>query len=177
MSKNKTTKKETVDVLDEEQGNSPVSELTNQLEELQAKVQENWDKFLAASAEVDNVRKRAERDIANAHKYGVEKFAKSLLPVLDSMEKSLETFNESEHDVSAIQEGAELTFKMLLDALEKVGVEQLDPQGEPFDPQLHEAMSTQPAEGLEPNTVVTVLQKGYKLEGRLLRPAMVIVSS
>lgn len=135
---------------------------------------ENWEKSVRALAELDNVRRRAEREVANAHRYGLERFASSLLPVIDSLEQAKQ-IAESQEDTN-MREGLELTMKLFLDVLQRFEIKQLNPEGETFDPQLHEAMSIQEVEGVEPNKVLTVFQKGYMLHDRVIRPARVIVS-
>ena len=153
-----------------------IESLQEQLLAAQAKVQDQQDSVLRAQAEVQNVRRRSERDVANAHKFALEKFSSELLPVVDTLERALQSATDSENDDDSIREGIELTLKMLTDTLKKHGVEQNDPLGEPFNPELHQAMSMQPNPDMEPNTVMAVLQKGYTLGGRLIRPAMVVVS-
>ena len=153
-----------------------IESVQEQLLAAQAKVQDQQDSVLRAQAEVQNVRRRTERDVANAHKFALEKFSSDLLPVVDTLERALQSAVDSENGDDAIQEGIELTLKMLTDTLKKHGVEQNDPLGEPFNPELHQAMSMQPNPDMEPNTVMAVLQKGYTLGGRLVRPAMVVVS-
>lgn len=138
------------------------------------KAHENWEKSVRAIAELDNVRRRTERDISNAHRYGIEKMVSSLIPVADSLEQALQMANK-EAD-SAMVEGLELTIKLFLDALQKQGVTQIDPIGEVFNPQEHEAMSMQETRDMAPNTVAVVFQKGYKLNDRVVRPARVIVA-
>ncbi|MCL4122481.1 UNVERIFIED_CONTAM: hypothetical protein GTU68_040705 [Idotea baltica] len=122
------------------------------------------EEVLRAAAEAENIRKRAERDVANARKFGIEKFAKELMPVTDSLDQALKH-----------EEGVEMTAKMLLDVLKKNGLEELDPMGEKFDPNFHEAMAMVPNPELEDNTVFDVFQKGYLLNGRVVRAAKVIV--
>ncbi len=134
---------------------------------------ENWEKSVRALAELDNVRRRAEREIANAHRYGQEKLTTALLPVVDSLEQALQMVKEPD---TAMREGLELTMKLFLDVLQKFDVQQIDPMGTSFDPQLHEAMSMQEVPGTPANTVIAVFQKGYTLNDRLIRPARVIVS-
>ena len=151
-----------------------IESLQEQLLATQAKVQDQQDSVLRAQAEVQNMRRRAERDVANAHKFALEKFSADLLPVVDTLERALQSAADNADD--STQEGVELTLKMLTDTLKKHGVEQNDPIGEPFNPELHQAMSMQPNPDMEPNTVMAVLQKGYTLGGRLVRPAMVVVS-
>jgi molecular chaperone GrpE len=142
---------------------------------LQAKADENWQKYLRAAAELENVRKRAARDVENAHKFALERFAVELLAVRDSLEMGLAAGDDA--DVESLRQGKEATLKQLVTIMERFGVEELDPQGEPFDPGLHEAMTMQPSADLEPGSVLTVIQKGYALNGRLLRPARVVVAA
>ncbi|OCH97008.1 nucleotide exchange factor GrpE [Legionella jamestowniensis] len=163
------------DMLDEPALEHPSYEsLEEQLTAAEQKAHENWEKAARAMAELENVRRRAERDVSNAHRYGVEKLLTSFLPVADSIEQALQ-LSEKEQN-SSMHEGLELTMKLFLDVLEKNGVKQLNPLGEPFNPQEHEAMSMQEAEGAAPNTVLAVFQKGYKLHDRVIRPARVVVT-
>ena len=143
--------------------------------ELQAKVDDNWEKYLRAAAELENVRKRAARDVENAHKFALERFAGELLAVLDSLEMGLAAGEDA--DVDTLLQGKEATLKQLTSIMERFGVEELDPQGEPFDPAMHEAMTMQASADVEPGSVLTVFQKGYALNGRLLRPARVVVAA
>jgi len=152
-----------------------VKQLQEELEKVKTTLGESKDQLLRAHAEMDNLRRRARIDVENAHKYGLEKFVKSLLPVVDSLEKALEA-GEKHESAQAHAEGVELTLKMFLDVLKKFDVNVIDPEGEPFNPDQHEAVSMLPNPEVEPNTVIQVLQKGYELNGRLIRPAMVIVS-
>ena len=147
------------------------------LEEAQRKADDYWDQLLRAQADLTNMQRRAERELANAHKYALDRFVRELLPVHDSLELGLKAASEPDSDPEKIREGLELTLRMLIEALDKFGVKVVDPSGEPFDPELHEAMTTQPAPDLPPNTVVNVFQKGFLLNDRLVRPASVIVSS
>ena len=142
---------------------------------LQAKADENWDRYLRAAAEADNVRKRAARDVENARKYALENFGRELLAVKDSLEMGIQAADNA--DVDALLAGKEATLKLLATTLERFGIEELDPEGEPFDPEQHEAVSMQPSDDLEPGSVLKVIQKGYSLNGRLLRPAMVVVAA
>jgi len=145
------------------------------LAELQEQLEQAKDQALRAHADAQNARRRAEKDVENAHKFALEKFSKELLPVVDSLERALETF--AQHDVAdAVKEGVEMTLNMFISTLNKFNVEQIDPVGTPFDPQFHEAMSMVPNPDAEPNTVIAVMQKGYLLNGRLVRPAMVMVA-
>jgi molecular chaperone GrpE len=157
---------------DQETDETPESD---EMSELQAKVDENWDKFVRAAAELDNVRKRADRDVANAHKFALERFATDILAVCDSLDMALAT--EGEASVESLREGTEATLKLLNTVMERFGVEVLDPHGEPFDPNFHEAMTMQPSDSAEPGSVLNVFQKGYALNGRLLRPARVVVAA
>ncbi|WP_434984047.1 nucleotide exchange factor GrpE [Vreelandella zhaodongensis] len=161
-------------VLEGSVGNPEADMLAAQVEELEQSLAEAKDQALRAAAEAQNVRRRAEQEAEKARKFALEKFVKDLLPVVDSLEKALESMQEGASD--AHREGVSMTLKMQLDALTKSGVESIEPQGEPFDPQVHEAMAMVPNPELEPNTVMEVMQKGYLLNGRLVRPAMVIVS-
>jgi molecular chaperone GrpE len=148
--------------------------LEEQLTIAEQKAHENWEKSVRAIAELDNVRRRMEREVANAHKYGVEKLITALLPVADSLEQALQIAERSAD--AAMHEGLDLTMKLFTDVLQKFDVECIDPIGTTFDPQQHEAMSIQEVPGTPPNTVITVFQKGYKLSDRVIRPARVIVS-
>lgn len=141
----------------------------------EAKADENWEKYVRAVAELDNVRKRARRDVENAHKYGIERFATELLAVSDSLEAGLAVGDNA--DAKALIEGSQATLKLFNTTLTKFGIESLDPHGAPFDPQQHEAMTMVPMPDAEPNTVIEVIQKGYSLNGRLIRPARVIVAA
>lgn len=142
---------------------------------LEEEVNKAKDQALRAAADAQNARRRAEQDAEKARKFALERFVKELLPVVDSLEKALESLQNDE-SASVHREGLEMTLKMQQSALEKFGVKQLEPQGEPFDPQYHEAMTMVPNPAMEPNTVMDVLQKGYTLNDRLVRPAMVVVS-
>lgn len=138
------------------------------------KAHENWEKSVRAMAEVDNIRRRAEREVANAHRYGVERLLQSLLPVMDSLEQALQLAEQMQD--KAMFEGLELTMKLFLDVLQKHDVKVIDPVGQTFDPQQHEAMSMQAVPNVVPNTILTVFQKGYHLNDRVIRPARVVVS-
>lgn len=154
-------------------------DLAAQLEAAQAEVEKFRDVALRAEAEMENVRRRATRDVENAHKFGQEKLIQNLLPVIDSLEKAIESAEQAGADEGAnkaILEGVGLCLKMQLDVLAKEGLTVVDPNGEPFDPNLHQAMSMVENPDVEPNSVVAVIQKGYALNERLVRPAMVMVS-
>lgn len=152
---------------------------TSEVDALKDQVQELKDQVLRSQAEMQNVRRRAEIDVEKAHKFALEKFVKELLPVADSLEKAVESTEGHEGAgelVASIREGVEMTLNLFMGSLGKFNVEQLNPVGEPFDPQQHEAMSMVPAPDAEPNSVVAVVQKGYLLNGRVVRPAMVMVA-
>ena len=152
-------------------------ELSKELEEAQKKAAENWDLFLRTRADAENMRRRALVDIENAHKYATEKFARELLAVVDSLELGIEALIGSDKAIeTSVLEGVQLTYKLLLDTLEKFGIQQMNPLNQSFDPKLHEALSTQPNNEIEPNKVLLVVQKGFLMHDRLLRPARVIVS-
>lgn len=146
------------------------------LQDAQAKADQHWNQLLAARAELENSRRRSEREVENAHKYALEKFVRELLPVKDSLELGLAATGEGA-EFEKLREGMELTLKMLGNVMEKFGVSEVDPKGEKFNPERHQAMAMQESPNAEPNTVLTVYQKGYLLNDRLIRPAMVVVSS
>jgi len=150
-------------------------DLPAQLEKVQAEVEEKHNKYIRLAAESENLRKRTVREIEHAHKFAIERFAGELLAVVDSLEMSIDAGENAAAE--ALLEGSQATLKLLVGALTKSGIEQLDPVGEPFDPNLHEAMTMQPSDSAEPGSVLTVIQKGYQLNGRLLRPARVIVAT
>ena len=135
------------------------------------------EQVLRAHADAQNVRRRSEQDVEKARKFALEKFVADLLPVADNLERAIAAGNPEDETQKAVLEGVELTLKSLQDTLKKYKVEMVDPAGEPFDPQLHQAMTMVPNPDMEPNTVMDVFQKGYTLNGRLVRPAMVVVSS
>lgn len=146
---------------------------------LRDQVKEFQEQVLRSQAEMQNVRRRAEIDVEKAHKFALEKFVKELLPVADSLEKAVEitaAHQDEDERLASIREGAEMTLDLFMNSLRKFNVAQLNPVGEPFDPQHHEAMSMVPAPDAEPNSVVAVVQKGYTLNNRLMRPAMVVVA-
>jgi molecular chaperone GrpE len=153
------------------------AELSGMLEDARNKADEHWNQCLRLQADLDNLQKRAERELANAHKFALDRFSQELLPVRDSLEMGLSAFTEHNVNADKLREGVELTLQMLTGAMEKFGISEINPQDESFNPDHHQAMSMQEREDVAPNTVVTVVQKGYLLHGRLIRPAMVIVSS
>ncbi|MGL4936735.1 nucleotide exchange factor GrpE [Shewanella sp.] len=158
------------------QANFRIEELEQLLADALAKVEEQKDSVIRAAAEVDNIRRRAAMDVDKANKFALEKFANELLPVLDNMERALQGTNPQDEATKAIYEGVELTQKGFLTAVAKFGVKPIDPQGLPFNPEQHQAIGMQPSAEFAANTVMLVMQKGYELNSRLLRPAMVMVS-
>lgn len=154
-------------------GSISVGEVEKQLGEALAKAGENYDLFLRAKAETENVRRRGAEDVARAHKFAIEAFAETLVPVMDSLEHALANPNAS---AEALREGVELTRRQLIAAFERGNLRPIDPAGEKFDPHRHQAIATVPAEGAPANTVVSVLQKGWLISDRVLRPAMVTVA-
>jgi len=151
-----------------------VADLREALEAAEATGTENWNRYLRTAAELDNFRKRAARDVEAARRSGVEKLAAELLAIVDSLELGLESGGTA--SVESLMAGKEATLRLLRTAFDKFGIEVVDPLGEPFDPQLHEAMSMQPSTTAVPGSVLVVLQKGYRIGDRLLRPARVIVA-
>jgi molecular chaperone GrpE len=149
--------------------------LTKEVEEALAQAETHKDMAIRAKAESENIRRRAEREISNASKFALEKFAKEILGVVDSLEKALELPVENESQ-TAMREGIDLTHKLLIDTLSRFSVQQIAPMGESFDPALHEALVMQESEEHEPNTVMHVVQTGFSLNGRLIRPARVVVA-
>jgi len=151
-------------------------ELMPLLEDARAKADEHWNQLLRVQADMENTRRRARQDVENAHKFALEKFALELLPIKDSLEMGLAAIDGEGEGAAKFKEGTELTLKMLVAALEKFGIEAIDPTGDTFNPDEHQAMSMQESADHQPNTVMAVMQKGYRLNDRLLRPAMVVVS-
>jgi len=158
------------------QANFRVEELEQALEAATAKVNEQKDSVIRAAAEVDNMRRRAAMDVEKAHKFALEKFANELLPVIDNMERALQGTDAEVEATKAIYEGVELTLKSFVGTVEKFGLKVVNPQGEAFNPDHHQAIGMQPSPEFPANTVMMVMQKGYILNDRLLRPAMVMVS-
>jgi molecular chaperone GrpE len=149
----------------------------NEVEELQQKLSTLGEQLLREQAEMQNVRRRAQRDVESAHKFALEKFATELLSVVDNLERAIGAIDAEDDSQKAVAEGLELTLKTFIDVLTKHSVEPVDPEGQPFDADLHQAVSMVPNAEVEPNTVINVFQKGYTLNGRLIRPAMVVVST
>lgn len=173
---------------DEENQNQPESdeklisspsheELLQQLGAAEEKASQYWERILRMQAEADNIARRAERDLANAHKFALDKFAAELLPIIDSLELCATSVPpDMQQAAKSVVEGVDLTLKMFHNALEKFGIKQVNPLSQPFNPEFEQAISTQEDRSVAPNTVVSVLQKGYTLNGRLIRPALVVVS-
>ncbi len=160
----------------EAQAEQTAEDLVALLGDARNKADEHLNKLLRLQAELDNTRRRAERDVESAHKYALEKFVAELLPVKDSLELGLAAASGGEEAVARLREGTELTLKMFGTVLEKFGVQEVNPVGAPFNPEHHQAMSMQETAEQAPNTVVAVMQKGYLLNDRLVRPAMVVVA-
>lgn len=161
--------------------NDPLAEAIARVQELEEYIAEadkrEQEIALRARAEIDNIRRRTEQDIEKAHKFALEKFSKELLNVVDNLERGLQTLAGADDSVKALAEGVELTHKGLISTLTQFGIEAVGKVGEGFNPELHQAISMQPAEGIEPNHISQVLQKGYTLHGRVIRPAMVMVAA
>ena len=153
-----------------------IEDLEQQVQEMSAKAEDSHDQFLRAKAEMENLRRRTDRELENAHKYAVEKFAKELLAVIDSLELGIQASETDDPETVKLREGSELTLKLLIGIMEKFKIQPVGELGEQFDPEFHQAMATQPSSDTEPDTVVQVMQKGYQIHERLLRPALVIVS-
>jgi molecular chaperone GrpE len=151
-------------------------EQQSETEQLKAQLATANDQVLRVQAEMQNVRRRAERDVESAHKFALDKFAADLLPVVDNLERALASIDSADEGQKAVAEGLELTLKSFMELLARHKIEAVDPAGQPFDAELHQAVSMVPNPDLEHNTVMDVFQKGYTLNGRLVRPAMVVVS-
>ena len=151
--------------------------LAAEVEELKAQLAEAKEQVIRAAAEAQNAKRRAQQDVEKAHKFGIEKFVGDMLPVADNLERAIDAAKNQQGSFETVVEGVELTLKTLVDALKRHNVESVNPVGEPFDPQLHQAMTMVPDPTVEPNTVINVFQPGYTLNGRLVRPAMVVVSN
>ncbi len=153
-----------------------IARLQQELEQARAQVEDYKNRLMRAEADKENIRKRAEKDVDTARKQSLEKLANELLAVRDSLEMGVEAAQQDDADVAKVREGTELTLRMLTQAMEKFNIEEINPAGEKFNPDLHQAMSMQEVEGYEANTVISVMQKGYRLGDRLLRPALVMVA-
>ena len=171
-----------VDIEEQKQVEDPLEEAIARVQELEAQLAETakkeQDLLLRTRAEIDNIRRRTEQDVEKAHKFALEKFAKDILNTIDNLERALATpANIEDESVKALFDGVELTLKELLATVARFGVEPVGVVGEIFNPDLHQAISMQPMEGFETNQITTVLQKGYLLNGRVIRPAMVMVAA
>lgn len=171
-----------VDVEEQKNMEDPLEEAIARVQELEAQLAETakkeQDLLLRTRAEIDNIRRRTEQDVEKAHKFALEKFAKDILNTIDNLERALTTpANTEDETVKALFDGVELTLKELLATVARFGVEPVGVVGEVFNPDLHQAISMQPMEGFETNQITTVLQKGYLLNGRVIRPAMVMVAA
>jgi molecular chaperone GrpE len=153
-----------------------VGDMQQLLEDARSKADEHWNELLRARAELENQRRRYERELEKTRKYALERFAQDLLPVKDSLDMGLAAAQAEDANVAALREGTELILKMFNEIATRYGIETVDPQGEPFNPDFHQAISTQESDEVAPNIVLTVARKGYVLNDRLLRPAMVVVS-
>lgn len=160
----------------EQQDAAMDTDLEARVASLEEQLASAQDQVMRAAADVQNARRRAEQDVEKAHKFALEKFAHDLLPVIDSLERGLELSNPDDAAIKPMREGIELTLKMFADTLGRFNIAAVSPEGEPFNPDLHQAMAMEESGKVEPNTVLKVFQKGYTLSGRLLRPAMVVVS-
>ncbi|MDD1795949.1 nucleotide exchange factor GrpE [Enterovibrio sp. ZSDZ42] len=155
---------------------SRITELEAALEASEEKVKEQQDSVLRARADIENMRRRTEQEIDKARKFALERFANELLPVIDNMERAVEMADKQDEAIKPMLEGVELTLQTMKSSVEKFGLKELNPHGEPFNPEFHQAMSIQESAEHAPNTVMLVMQKGYELNGRVVRPAMVMVS-
>ena len=170
------TESESVDVVEEKTVELSIDELVKKLALAEQKATENWDKALRIQAEMENLKRRTQKDLESAHKFALEKFSKELLSVMDSLELGIQASLAEEADVAKLREGNELTLKQFETVFAKFEVVAVGTEGESFNPDFHQAMTIQASTEHEPNTLMTVFQKGYTLNGRLIRPAMVVVS-
>ncbi|MBC7003532.1 nucleotide exchange factor GrpE [Photobacterium sp. BZF1] len=171
-----SAEEEVVEMTLEEQQAARIAELEAALLTSEAKVREQQDSVLRARADVENMRRRSEQEVDKARKFALNKFAEELLPVIDNMERAIEMADKNDEAIKPMVEGVDLTLKTMMGTVEKFGLKQLNPIGEAFNPEFHQAMSIQESAEHEPNTVMLVMQKGYELNGRVVRPAMVMVS-
>ncbi|MGF1716754.1 nucleotide exchange factor GrpE [Photobacterium chitinilyticum] len=171
-----SAEEEVVEMTAEELQVARIAELEAALLTSEAKVREQQDSVLRARADIDNMRRRTEQEVDKARKFALNKFAEELLPVIDNMERAIEMSDKTDEAIKPMLEGVELTLKTMTDTVEKFGLKQINPVGEAFNPEFHQAMSIQESADHEPNTVILVMQKGYELNGRVVRPAMVMVS-
>lgn len=171
-----TTQAETSEQSEAAAEEPTVDAIQQELESLNEALAEAKDQTVRAQAELQNVRRRAEQDVEKAHKFGQEKLVSDLLPVIDNLERAVDAIDSNDESMKSVLEGIELTLKSFADTLTRHSIEAVNPEGEPFNPELHQAMSMIESPDAEPNTVINVFQKGYTLHGRLVRPAMVVVS-
>lgn len=167
---------EEINELVDDEDSTDENDIAVELAKAQVTIKDYWDQIMRLNAEMENNRKRAQRDIENAHKFAVKNFAEALLPVSDSMEMGLNAAQAETANIESIMEGITMTLDLFQKSLEKNGITSVDPQGEKFDPEQHQAMSMIESDEADPNTVMAVMQKGYLLNDRLIRPAMVVVS-
>ncbi|MGF1699599.1 nucleotide exchange factor GrpE [Photobacterium makurazakiensis] len=171
-----SAEEEVIEMTLEEQQAARISELEAALLISEAKAKDAVDASLRARAEGENVRRRSEQEIDKARKFALNKFAEELLPVIDNMERAIEMADKTDEAIKPMVEGVDLTLQTMMGTVEKFGLKQLNPLGETFNPEFHQAMSIQESTEYAPNTVMLVMQKGYELNGRVVRPAMVMVS-
>ena len=171
----KTQKSPSNKVKEELEDNSKIEDLESQLQEAQQSAKDNWDKLLRSQAEMENLKRRTTKDLENAHKFALDGFVKALLEVSDSLTMGIKSANDGKATIESTTEGLELTMKVFNSTLEKFGVESINPVDEKFDPELHEAVTMVPMPDKKSNTVLEVIQTGFTLNGRLVRPALVIV--
>lgn len=176
LDENPTTAEEVTTESAPESEGATVDAIQQELESLSQQLTEAKEDALRAQAESQNARRRAEQDVEKAHKFGQEKLVSDLLPVIDNLERAMDSMPADNEEFKAVIEGLELTLKSFADTLSRHNIVAVNPVGEPFDPQLHQAMTMVESPDAEPNTVLNVFQKGYTLHGRLVRPAMVVVS-
>ena len=177
MTKKKEQKaqKDTSNKAKEEQEDNSIEDLESQLEEAQQSTKDNWDKLLRSQAEMENLKRRTSKDLENAHKFALDGFVKALLEVSDSLAMGIKSAKDEKATLENTTEGLELTNKVFNSTLEKFGVEAINPIDEKFNPDLHEAVTMVPMPDKESNTVLEVIQIGFNLNGRLVRPALVVV--
>ena len=171
----KTQKSASNKAKEELEDNSKIEDLESQLQEAQQSAKDNWDKLLRSQAEMENLKRRTTKDLENAHKFALDGFVKALLEVSDSLTMGIKSAKDEKSTIETTTEGLELTMKVFNSTLEKFGVESINPVDEKFDPELHEAVTMVPMPDKKSNTVLEVIQTGFTLNGRLVRPALVIV--
>ncbi len=177
MEENMENNQDSVEEVEPADEQSQLIETMQKLVQAEGVIAHQKDEVLRVQAEMQNLRRRTEQDIEKAHKFGQERLSNELLAVMDNLERALQVdMDREDESVKALLQGVELTLKSFVDCFRKFGIEQIDPLGEPFDPQLHQAMTMQENPNVEPDTVTAVMQKGYTLHGRVIRPAMVMVS-